>query len=81
MELDYTYFEADEGGFIGYFNDFPQHVTEGETLEELEEMLLDMFECLHPPRHDEIKEFTAKNIIQILSHANLKDNNNGYNEG
>ena len=47
MELDYTYFEADEGGYIGYFSDFPQHVTEGETLEELEEMLLDMYECLH----------------------------------
>jgi predicted RNase H-like HicB family nuclease len=31
MELDYTYFEADEGGYIGYFTDFPQHVTEGET--------------------------------------------------
>jgi len=46
MELDYTYFEADEGGYIGYFNDFPQHVTEGETLEELEEMLQDMYECL-----------------------------------
>jgi predicted RNase H-like HicB family nuclease len=47
MTLDYTYFEADKGGYIGYFNDFPQHVTEGETLEELEEMLLDMYECLH----------------------------------
>jgi predicted RNase H-like HicB family nuclease len=47
MELDYTYFEADEGGFIGYFNDFPQHVTEGETIEELEEMLTDMFACLN----------------------------------
>jgi len=47
MELDYTYFEADEGGFVGYFNDFPHHVTEGETIEELEEMLTDMFESLN----------------------------------
>jgi len=47
MELDYTYREAEEGGYVGYFNDFPQHVTQGETLEELEEMLLDMYECLH----------------------------------
>jgi predicted RNase H-like HicB family nuclease len=46
MELDYTYFEADEGGYIGYFTDFPQHVTEGETIDELEEMLLDMYKCL-----------------------------------
>jgi len=41
------YFEADEGGYIGYFKDFPQHVTEGETIEELEEMLLDLYDCLH----------------------------------
>jgi hypothetical protein len=46
MELEYIYFEADEGGYVGYFTDFPQHVTQGETLEELEEMLLDMSECL-----------------------------------
>ena len=54
MELEYTYFEADEGGYIGYFNDFPQHVTEAETIEELEEMLLDMFQCLNlgKYRHD-----------------------------
>ena len=47
MELTYTYFEADEGGYVGYFDDFPQHVTQGETLAELEEMLADMYECLH----------------------------------
>jgi predicted RNase H-like HicB family nuclease len=55
MELGYTYFEADEGGYIGYFNDFPQHITEAETLEELEEMLLDMFECLHLKKYHKRK--------------------------
>jgi len=47
LKLEYVYFEADEGGYIGYFKDFPQHVTEGETIEELEEMLLDLYDCLH----------------------------------
>jgi predicted RNase H-like HicB family nuclease len=47
MELEYTYCEAEEGGYVGYFNDFPQHITQGESLEELEEMLLDMFKCLN----------------------------------
>jgi len=47
MELEYVFFEADEGGYVGYFRDFPQHVTQGETVEELEGMLLDMFECLN----------------------------------
>ena len=47
IELDYIYFEADEGGYVGYFKDFPQHVTQGETIEELEDMLLDLYECLN----------------------------------
>ena len=46
-EFEYVYFEADEGGYVGYFKDFPQHVTQGETIEELEEMLLDMYESLN----------------------------------
>jgi hypothetical protein len=46
-ELEYIYFEADEGGYVGYFKDFPQHVTQGETIEELENMLADMHECLN----------------------------------
>jgi hypothetical protein len=55
MELDYTYFEADEGGYIGYFTDFPQHVTEGETIEELGEMLLDMYKCLNLAKYQKRK--------------------------
>ena len=47
MELRYTYCEAEEGGYTGYFDDFPQHVTQGETIEELEDMLADMYECLN----------------------------------
>ena len=42
MSLLYTYWPAKEGGFIGYWNDYPDHVTEGETIEELEYMLRDL---------------------------------------
>jgi len=42
MALSYTYWPAKEGGFIGYWNDYPDHVTEGETIEELEYMLRDL---------------------------------------
>jgi predicted RNase H-like HicB family nuclease len=47
MELGYTYFEADDGFFVGWFDDFPEDVTQGKTLDELEEMLSDMYECLN----------------------------------
>jgi predicted RNase H-like HicB family nuclease len=55
MELEYTYFDADEGGYIGYFDDFPQHVTEGETIEELEENLQDLYDCLHLAKYHKRK--------------------------
>ncbi|MCL2193615.1 MAG: type II toxin-antitoxin system HicB family antitoxin [Treponema sp.] len=45
MELSYTYYK-DNDWFVGYFDDFPDHLTQGQTLEELEKMLKDLYECL-----------------------------------
>ena len=39
QKMSYTYWPADEGGFIGYWNDYPDHWTEGDSLSELEAML------------------------------------------
>jgi hypothetical protein len=47
MEMEYTYFEAEDGFFVGWFDKFPEDVTQGKSLEELEEMLADMYECLN----------------------------------
>jgi predicted RNase H-like HicB family nuclease len=47
MELTYTYFESDDGFFVGWFDNFPEDVTQGKTLEELETMLVDLYECLN----------------------------------
>jgi hypothetical protein len=46
MELSYTYWAAAEGGFIGYLHQYPDHWTQGETLEELEEMLKSLYDDL-----------------------------------
>lgn len=35
----YVYQEADEGGYIGYLEEWPDYMTQGENLAELEEML------------------------------------------
>lgn len=42
MSIPYTYWPADEGGFIGYWNDYPDYWTEGDTLDELLIMLRDL---------------------------------------
>ena len=44
MELQYTYWQEKDGWFLGYLNDYPGHWTQGETIEELEEMLADLYE-------------------------------------
>ncbi|AEF80456.1 type II toxin-antitoxin system HicB family antitoxin [Leadbettera azotonutricia] len=46
MELSYTYWEAEEGGYIGFINQYPNYWTEGETIEELEIMLKSLYKDL-----------------------------------
>ena len=45
--MEYIYFESDDGFFVGWFDNFPEDVTQGKSLEELEEMLADMYKCLN----------------------------------
>ena len=57
MEMDYTYFESKDGFFVGWFDDFPDDVTQGKSLEELEEMLADLYECL------ELSKFHKRKLV------------------
>ena len=42
MQIPYTYWPVKEGGYVGYWNDYPDHITEGDTIEELQFMLRDL---------------------------------------
>ena len=44
MELSYTYWEAREGGYIGYLNQYPDYWTQGNSVEELEKMLASLYD-------------------------------------
>ena len=44
MVLQYTYWQEQDGWFLGYLNDYPSHWTQGKTIQELEEMLADLYE-------------------------------------
>ena len=57
--LGYTYWPAEEGGYIGYWNDYPDHLTEGETIEELKEMLLDLRTFIDDGEFDEAPRLTG----------------------
>ena len=42
MKLNYTY-EMDGTFYVGYLDDYPEHPTQGETLEDFEGNLIDIF--------------------------------------
>ncbi|GHV74786.1 hypothetical protein AGMMS49940_20880 [Spirochaetia bacterium] len=44
IELQYTYWQGKDGWLVGYLNIWPDHLTQGKTIEELEEMLADLYE-------------------------------------
>jgi len=43
MELEYTYWQDGEF-FVGFFNDYPNDSTQGLSLAELEEALIEVYE-------------------------------------
>jgi predicted RNase H-like HicB family nuclease len=43
MELDYTYWQTNDGWFVGFLSIWPDHLTQGKTVGELEEMLADLY--------------------------------------
>ena len=42
MTAKYTYWKEADGRFLGYLNEFPDHWTQGESLEDLKEHLRDL---------------------------------------
>jgi predicted RNase H-like HicB family nuclease len=54
MELDYTYWQEKDGWYLGYLNAYPEHWTQGTTIAELEEMLMDLYELEQEENQREI---------------------------
>jgi hypothetical protein len=64
MELEYTYWQG-AGWLVGYLNDFPQHKTQGKTIGELEEMLLDVYENIQIEAKRKAERVLKTGRIQI----------------
>jgi hypothetical protein len=43
MKQKITYWKESDAKYLGYLNDYPEHWTQGETLEDLKEHLLDLY--------------------------------------
>jgi predicted RNase H-like HicB family nuclease len=59
-KMKYIYWQ-DEGMWLGYLEDYPDYMTQGETIEELEDNLKDIF-----------KELTSGNIPCVRRVAELQ---------
>ena len=42
MKPKFTYWKESDGNYLGYLNDYPEHWTQGENLEDLKAHLLDL---------------------------------------
>jgi len=62
MEVKYTYWEDDDGLYIGYLDNYPDHFTQGHDLTELEEMLADVYQI----RQEEEKRLAQKRKNGVL---------------
>ena len=59
MEIEYTYWESKDGWLVGYLNIWPDHMTQGKDISELEEMLLDLYE-FYKEEQSELKSIEKK---------------------
>jgi predicted RNase H-like HicB family nuclease len=43
MELNYTFWQEKDGWYLGFLDEYPEFWTQGKKIEELEEMLIDIY--------------------------------------
>lgn len=43
MKARFTYWKESDGRYLGYLNDYPDHWTQGESLDDLKDHLKDLF--------------------------------------
>ena len=60
MKIQYTFWQEEDGQYLGYLNEYPDHWTQGEDLEDLKEHLKDLY-----------KEFSENFIPGIKKVAEL----------
>lgn len=44
MKIKYTFWQENDGKYLGYLNEYPDHWTQGETLVDLQEHLRDLYQ-------------------------------------
>lgn len=56
MKARFTYWQERDGRFLGYLNDYPDHWTQGDSLDDLKEHLKDLFQIFRTDQIPGIKK-------------------------
>ena len=72
IALTAIYEEAEEGGYIGYIAELPGANTQGETLEEVRENLMDALQLLLDVQREEAERRLPKRANATLEHLTLR---------
>lgn len=62
MKARFTYWQESDGRFLAYLNDYPDHWTQGESLDDLKEHLRDLF---HTFRSEQIPGIRKVEELEI----------------
>jgi predicted RNase H-like HicB family nuclease len=62
MKPRFTYWKEDDGKYLGYLNDYPEHWTQGDTLEDLKEHLRDLYQTFS---RDEIPGIKKEEELEL----------------
>ena len=56
MKARFTYWKESDGRYLGYLNDYPDHWTQGESLDDLKAHLADLFHTFNSEQIPGIKK-------------------------
>jgi predicted RNase H-like HicB family nuclease len=62
MTTKYTYWKESDGMYLGYLSQYPDHWTQGESLEDLKEHLRDLYETF---RQEEIPGIKTEEELEL----------------
>jgi predicted RNase H-like HicB family nuclease len=63
MTTKFTYWQEADGKFLGYLNDYPDHWTQGESLQDLKEHLRDLYETFSSDSVPGIKKVEELELV------------------
>ena len=62
MKAQFTYWKESDGRYLGYLNEYPDHWTQGEDLDDLKENLRDLFQTF---THEQIPGIRKVEELEI----------------